>query len=368
MAGRSVNDLLAAKQIIGVVSTLRGPGTLLQDLWGMGIGGANNSPFSGRNFFFDTFDITRKLPVGRRPGAATGTTEPQKVGEVFGRFPRSAERIPLKDEDLMNRRRIGGPLNELDAGGEKYIMMQEAYLAQKFRNLREFQIAAMMRGNYYYTISGDDLYQSFTAGDVNINFQIPDGNKEQLDIIGVGDAISASWKLAGTDIPGDVHKINEYMIAKTGWPLEVIVCRSGVWLYMLNNTAVRNHAGSSNSPIASIQKDEWGNFEARLAPFPWVRIIILEGGLELGSAATYTNFIEADHAFFLPQPSPAIAEYLEGSEIVTEERNDTKAERFGFYAWADPTKDPSGWELKAIHNGIPALYNPNAICYGDTTA
>ena len=57
-------------------------------------------------------------------------------------------------------------------------------------------------------------------------------------------------------------------------------------------------------------------------------------------------------------------QYLEGSEIVTEGPNGAKHERFGFHAWSYPTHDPSGWELCAVLNGIPALYTPSAIAYG----
>jgi hypothetical protein len=58
---------------------------------------------------------------------------------------------------------------------------------------------------------------------------------------------------------------------------------------------------------------------------------------------------------------------LEGSEIVTEGPGGAKAERFGFYAYGYPTHDPSGWDLAAVFNGIPALYTPAAVAYGKIT-
>ena len=56
--------------------------------------------------------------------------------------------------------------------------------------------------------------------------------------------------------------------------------------------------------------------------------------------------------------------YLEGSEIVTEGPGGQRAEQFGFYPFAYPTHDPSGWELSAVMNGIPALFTPSAMAYG----
>lgn len=364
MAGRSVNDILASKQIIGVVSRLRGPATILQDFWGMGIGGSNIDQVSGRQFFYDVFNVTRTIAKGRRPGAATATTPPQKVGEVLGVFPRAAERIPLLDEDLINRRRLGGPLDELDSRGERYITQQEAFLAQRFTNIREFQIAAMMRGSYVYVQSGDDMFHDFTGTGTTIDFQIPAGNKGQLDIVGDGAIITTDWATAGSDIPGNIHMINQQMIQLTGWPLRHVICKSDVWQDVLSNTAIQTQSGSANSAILDIQQDANGSFRGRVRCLPWLTFTVLEGGLDTGTDESYATLIEDDHAFFLPDPSPAIAQYMEGSEIVHEESG-AKAERFGMYAYADATYDPSGWELKGIHNGMPALYVPGAICYAD---
>ena len=60
-------------------------------------------------------------------------------------------------------------------------------------------------------------------------------------------------------------------------------------------------------------------------------------------------------------------QYLEGSEIVTEGPGGPKSEVFGFYPFSYPTHDPSGWDLCAVFNGIPALYLPNALAYGVIT-
>src|SRR5690242_888163 len=107
--GRSVADILASKRIVKVVSQV-GPGlTSLSRMFGMAIGGSNRGEFGGRKFFYDIFNNTRKVAHGSRPGSPTTRVAPQNVGEVMGTFPRAAETIPLLDEDIYNRRRIGGP-------------------------------------------------------------------------------------------------------------------------------------------------------------------------------------------------------------------------------------------------------------------
>jgi hypothetical protein len=137
---------------------------------------------------------------------------------------------------------------------------------------------------------------------------------------------------------------------------------------VLKNNFVIAQSGSAATPFEFIKADQNGNFDAVLRCAPWIRWTILNTGLGTGvspTATTYTQLIEDDHAVFMPNPTPAIAQYQEGSEIVTEESG-VMAERFGFYPYADRTVDPSGWELKAVANGIPALFVPKAINYGDT--
>ena len=57
---------------------------------------------------------------------------------------------------------------------------------------------------------------------------------------------------------------------------------------------------------------------------------IVDYGLEIwnGSSEAFTKLIEDDKAVFLPHPSPRWAQYLEGSEVVTEGPGGVKAERF----------------------------------------
>src|SRR5262245_22920325 len=157
----STAALLAPKTIEKAISQLDLPGTSLQTLFGWGLGGANVARQAGRNFSYDVFNITRTLATGRVPKESLSTTKPQAVKNVTDTFPRAAEKIQLFDEDLINRRAIGGPGADLDHRGEVFISRQEAYLAQRFANLIEFQTAALFRGSYSFVNDGDRLRHGF---------------------------------------------------------------------------------------------------------------------------------------------------------------------------------------------------------------
>ena len=66
-------------------------------------------------------------------------------------------------------------------------------MAQRFANLIEFQTAAMLRGSYSYFDDGDDLRHSFEDGPVTVNFRIPSGNLNHLNMLGAGDILAADW-------------------------------------------------------------------------------------------------------------------------------------------------------------------------------
>lgn len=365
--GLSVRETLAPQRIIGVFQQLRLGPTTFSDIFRWTMAQGNVLPYGGREFQYDVFDITRKVATGRLPGDTSATVEPQKVGNVRGEFPRSAEKVPLLDEKIMNLRRIGGPGSELDARGETYITRQEQYIAQRFANIIEFQTAAMCRGTYVHVRSGDDLFQDFTGTGTTVNFQIPAGNKDQLDMLGAGDIIGATWATISNPIVGDLFAINTAFQSLTGMPLAHVICGPEVWLYVLNNTEVKNHGGSANVVFERFNIDEKGNFTGVIRSLPWLQFHIVSHKLAVGSSATDTLLIEADHAVFMPQPDPSWVTFGVGSEMVTEGPNGPRSEQFGIYPYAYPTNDPSGWSLNSIFNGIPFLYVPKAIAYGDVT-
>src|SRR5690242_9814258 len=111
---QSTATVLAPKTILQAIAQMELPGTTLQNLFGWGFRGANRMAQSGRNFAFDVFNPTRTVATARVPGQSASRQKAQSVKTVTGAFPRSAETITLLDEDLLNRRRIGGQLDELD--------------------------------------------------------------------------------------------------------------------------------------------------------------------------------------------------------------------------------------------------------------
>lgn len=372
MAGRSVQELMAPELILREVSRIQLPGTILSDIFGWGLAardpenmGGNMVDYQLRDGSYDVFNASRELATGSVPGTPPTMRKPQKVGRVPFTIPRAHEKMPLTDEDLVNRRAIGQAVTVVDSMGENYIMRQKRYLAQLVANMIEFQTAAMMRGTYTYDQQGDELRQGFSGGDHTIDFQIPTTNKNQLNgIIGV------SWATASTDIPTDIMEINQACNDGTGLGIEHAVTNGFTYGYFLNNDKIKAQAGTSNTPFQSYERTGPGTYAVVFRAIPWLQFHVVDYSLSIwdGSAQTDpTRLIANDQVTFFPTPSPAWCQYLNGGEVITEGPNGTREFRTGFYAYGYPQWEPSGWNLCTVMNGFPALYIPGAIFNADVT-
>lgn len=376
MAGRAVADLLAPEVILREVSRIQLPATTLSDLFGWGLPDRDPAAQTGnminydlRDGAYDTFNRTQDLASGRVPGTANFNLPPQKVGKVRFTVPRSAERIPLTDEDLVNRRQIGQAVTVVDQMGENYIMRQKRYLAERVANMIEFQTAALLRGSYTFDQQGDELRQGFSGGQETINFQLPTGNLNQLNMLGAGDIITAPWSTTSTDVIGHLMAINDAMNAITGLGIEHAVSNSKTFRYVLKNDFVKAEAGTAATPFESYIRRGPGEYSVRLRSIPWLEWHIIDYKLNIwnGSAYVRSSLVQDDQVSFFPTPSPAWVQYCNGGEVVTEGPAGVRAFRNGFYAYGYPSWDPSGWNLCTVHNGFPMLYIPGAIATADVT-
>lgn len=371
MAGRSVQEVLYPEVIMREVSRIQLPGTVLSDLFGWGLAARDPAQQNGntvdydlREGSYDVFNRSRRIARGSVPGTPNTRIKPQKVGRVRFTIPRSAEQIPLTDEDMVNRRQIGQQVTVIDSMGENYIMRQKRYMAEGVANMIEFQTAAMMRGSYTFDQDGDELKQGFSGGETTIDFQIPANNKNQLNGI-----IGTTWATASVNIVQDMLQINMASNDISGLGIEHAVCNSNTWAYVINNDYVKAQAGTANTPFQSYERTGPGTFAIVLRAVPWLQWHIVDYPLDIwdGSAETSTKLIADDQVTFMPTPSPDWVVYMNGGEMVTEGPNGARGWHNGFYAYAYPSHDPSGYQLCSVHNGIPNLLIPGAIFNADVT-
>ncbi len=334
----------------------------LQRRYGMSKGGANVRTTPSRRGSYDVYNDTREVATATLPGTHAATVARNPVGNVPFTIPRTAEKLPILMEEVNQLRALGGPVDGVDSLGEVYIMEQERVFKQRFTNLREFQIAAMLRGSYTYTQSGQDMTHGFSGGSITVDYQVPSGNKSQLDMLGGGDIIGTAWDNAAAPLIRDLLAINSAFIELVGRGLQDILTTSVIWGFVITNTEVQNLAGSVNNPVQNFDRNNDEEFLATLNGAPWVKWTISDNGLSLGG--TFTKLVADTDASFTTKMDGSVVQYFEAPEPVVDPVTNAMSNPSGEYYYHKVIDDPVSYECHGRFNGLPVLYVPAAVAYG----
>lgn len=332
-------------------------------------------------------DVTRVVGKGRAPGMGPASVAPNPVGEVRVSCARFHEKVRLLGEFLGNLSPIIGPNTQIDTGGQSYIARQEMHLAEKYNNTIELLTTGMFQDNLYFQLSGDNLLPTIGAPTspnlgFQLPFQIPSGNKNQLNMLGTGNIIQIGWQNTGAPILKNCLQIQASMSQLSGYQPKHFWMNSLGWYNVLLNTEVRNTAGSSNTPFASYDRVtekamdgmDQPEFTAELRGIPWAQWHIADDTLitnsdidptwaSAPSSATYTKVCPDNTCIIAPEPSPDWAEMYLGAEYISENAGQPMQLKRGYTFWKEWVTQPSCIELIALMNCMPLLYVPKAVCF-----
>ncbi len=390
----SLNDLLAPQVIIDVVSRIReGQGRLGRwlgfqpnryDPDNVALSGPNTVAGNVRNVSFRLFDYSRTIAKARAPGTGPATVAPNPVGSVNVECARFHIKIPLSYEQLGNLSPVVGPNSQIDPGGQDYLTRQETFIAWNFNNAVELMSTGMMQDNLWFQQSGDNWNP--VIGDpgsgvrFQVPFQIPSGNKSQLNMLGSGNIITVTWSNSGAPIIKNLMAIKAAFAQLTGYALTDIWINSLTWYNVVTNTEVRNTAGSSNTPFAEYDMQPEmgfdglpsGGYQAILRGDPTVTWHITDEVLatgtdvdpvhnQTGSTGTIVKMVPDNMAFFCTKPSSMWTRMYHGAEYVVENPGMPGALRKGYYFWKEYVTQPSAVDLIGLLNCVPLLYIPTII-------
>lgn len=371
-------DLLQPQVLTKVVSRIAAEHSELLSLFQMGPGQSKSIHMGeGRNGLYHVFNNSRKVARGTAPGAPANRRPPQEMSAVPFVFPRIFDSVTLHAEMLHNLGRIDDP-RKRDEAGEMMIARQANVLGQILANWRTAMLGGMLRGKIYMERVGDTMivfdYNQPSGVYEEITWLRPAGNTGQLNMLGTGNIINASWAISTTDIPGHLGQINAAFQQLYGGRLEHVMCNWAVWNAVIQNEAVANTHGSVNQPFVVFDRQEntgpdgrkVSGHKARLNVLPDVVWHVDDYGLELGLTNTYRKHIPAGHACFLgfDPSSNDVCEMREGSEPVAEYDGGPIAVRPGAYSWSTQKFNPTSTELYILDNALPVIYNPAAIALG----
>lgn len=349
------------------ISRIKVINTTLQQLFNAAPGGANERTQPIRRGAYDVYNDTRAVANARRPGTPAGTIARNAVGSVNYTIPHHFDRMDIPLELVSQMRPIGGPAGGIDVLGQSYLADQEKYMKQRLANIREFQLAAMLRGAYGYTISGDELIHVFSGGTHTIDFQMPSGNKTDLNIGGAGAILDAYWSVSSTKILTHLEKINAAFIATSGLGLRHVLIDSVGWGYIRQNTEVQNAAGTANPYFINLDRDEsMETWQLRLTGLPPIQFHIIDNILSVNG--TDTKIIPSNRAAFLPDLGSGFFKYMLCPSPVVEYDGAPAKNVAGDYYWYAAKSNPARYELFTKFDGLPCVEIPAAFAWGSIAA
>jgi hypothetical protein len=390
----SLHELLQPQVILSVVSRIRaGMGRISRwlgfqpnryDPANVALSGPNVIRNAPRYATFRIFDVTRTVASGRAPGTGPATIPVNPIGNVPVACARYHMKIPLSYEELGNLSPIVGPNSQIDPGGQDYVQRMITHIARRFNNVVELMSTGMVQDNLYFNYSGDNIYPSIgpLAGLFNfqVPFQVPGGNKLQLNMLGTGNIIATTWSNSGATILKDLMAIKAAYMQLSGYPLTDIWVNSLTWYNILVNTEVRNTAGSANTPFAEYDRVPekgmdglpTGDFMAILRGDPTIKWHITDEVLVTNSdidpsyatapaSAIIQKVVPDNMAFFCTEPAREWTEIYHGGEYIVENPGMPGALRMGYFFWKEYVTQPSAVDLIGLLNVIPLLYIPKVV-------
>lgn len=397
MANATLQELLLPQVILRVVSRIRnGQGALGRwlgfqpdrfDNDTVTLSGPNTLIGSStvRTVTYRVFDNARVVSKARAPGTGPATVARNEMGQAMIACARFHQKIPMLYEDLGNLSPMIGPNSQVDAGGQNFIMLQEKFLQRQFNNMVEMMAAGMLRDSLYFYMSGDNWFPNFTAPSgsnigFQVNFQIPSGNKNQLNMLGTGNILTIPWDNTGAPIMNNLASIQAAYAQLSGYAMTDVWVNSLTWNDILLNTQIRNVGGSSNTVFAEFERrpetfmdGQPGNqFYGVLRALPHIKFHLCDDVIALNtdidpsysnapSGASLSKIIPDNMAIFCTEPSSDWTQLYHGGEYIVENPGMPAIPRMGYYYWKEYTTQPSAVELIGLLNAIPLLYVPKVI-------
>lgn len=193
--------------------------------------------------------------------------------------------------------------------GQQTVAFESNNFGQYFKNLRLSTIYSMLTlGHIYYDGSGN-LLPTSSGAVTDVNFRVPTGNTGQLDVLGAGAIISASWATSTTDIAGQLESIHAAAVKLTGYPLQHAFYGANIRKYLNTNDSVKEMLKTDSAMANSFRQ----NVIPEMFGLQWHP---MTKAFFADSAGTNQSWWSGDMVVFTPEPSPDWYELLEGTYAV----------------------------------------------------
>jgi hypothetical protein len=256
--------------------------------------------------------------------------------------------------------------------GRNEITSQTANFNQLFDNLRYASIYnALANGKIHFNEDGN-LLNSSSGAMTTIDFEIPDGHQDQLDVFGDGDLLTSKWSQAATKIHKQIKAIRDAALRKTGYPIKYAFYGNNIPDYLLNNTALQkviegNPAYQQGFADGGVPKD--------FLKLEWIPAS--EGAFFVDADGDINDVWDDDLVVFAPEITQDWYDVIEGSYLVPKSLGKISsdavaavgdvAQVFGKFQYAKILDDPVSIKHLAGDTFLPFIKNPWAIFQAKVT-
>ena len=256
--------------------------------------------------------------------------------------------------------------------GVQEVARQAAVFRQRFANLRiAAKLLMLAYGKVNYDGQGNLLDPAAAVPDdgVSVDARVPAGNKDQLNILGDGNIIAASWNTASTDIPLHVRNIIDASVKLTGYVPELAIYGKNIQSYLTKNDFVKDYL--SRNPIYAQPVLTGNALPSGFLDLTWVRGYTT---FFVDSGGTRRQIVGDDTVIFCPRPSPDWWKVIEGSYAVPNSINISQEQislagnftiKYGRFGYSLPCTNPISYLTYFGDTFLcwPAV--PNALIIGD---
>ena len=330
--------------------------------------------------------------IGERRAARTGRYgAPSQMQETHGTsvvpvtLLHAPEHVRLNPNVLLNLKQ-----EDNDAKQKKGIQELARALAdqkQRFDNLRTLAIqSALVQGSINAAITGQ-LQMSSTSALTSVDYGIPAGNKNQLNCLGDGPILSASWATAATSIQTQLRNLKAAARRLTGFPLKHAFFGINVMTYLLNNTEYSTYFRHNSAAQDALKRGVIPDMVADLEWHPMGEAFYVAEGVPTAPSAfpvpatkgsaletgSPTALWDPDTVVFTPEVDSSWWEVLQGTYLAPDgqwqgrdatEILDSLVEVEGLGAYAEMTTDPIALKCVMFDTFLPVVKCPSAIFIG----
>lgn len=363
---KTLRDILGGKNLIGVIRAILDgvPMDLLPPEF-MRV----TRTITGNVATYREVDSTRR--VARQVHRGSPAKQVKNIPGVRERTFQTIHNFESITHQISDLTGIESPEGVITPNGEAEIARQTEEFVRLFANHRmSAMYSTLANGTIAYDGDGN-LLAPGTPGALEVDFGVPAGNKNQLNVDGTGNIIADSWAAAGTAIHTQMKNLRRASRKLTGYPLRRAFYGENILDHFLNNTKIKELI---NRSVSRQDQAAAGEVPSPLLGFQWHPIYEAffqdKDGVDV-------DFFDPDTVVFTPDPSPEWWEVVEGSNPVPRDLGNVAADANaalanimqanGMFSYAVITHNPVAVEQFAGDEHIPLLKVPKAIFIADVT-